>query len=109
MLRSVTALVSAGIAAFAASAAFASTPRAHATATCPVGNGEHKYGYFYIYPIVVRNTSCATGKNVAKHHGHLSGWHCSQKTLANSATERIGQESCTSGRKKVVYKFTQNK
>jgi hypothetical protein len=108
-LKSLTPLLAAAIAALATSAALAKTPVAHAATSCSVGSGEHVYGYFYIYPIKVTNTNCATGKNVAKHHGHLRGWHCNQKTLANSATERIAQESCTSGRKKVVYKFTQNK
>jgi len=109
VLTRMTALMSSAVAILATSAAFASTPVAHAARSCSVGTGEHWHGYFYIYPIQVTNTTCATGKNVAAHHGHLRGWHCGQKTLANSATERIGQETCKSGRKKVVYKFTQSK
>jgi hypothetical protein len=111
VFKSVAALLSVGavLAAGATTAATARTPTAHAASGCLSGGASHWHGYLYIYPISVTHTSCATGKNVAAHHGHVRGWHCSQKTLANSSTERIAQESCKSGRKKVSYKFTQSK
>ncbi len=110
MLKSVTVLLISGIAAVAASAAVAvaQTPQAHAASSCSIGNGRG-YGYTYVESLTVSQTSCSTGKSVVKHHGRLGGWHCSQKTLASSATQLIAQKTCTSGRKKVVYKFSQNK
>jgi hypothetical protein len=111
VFKSVAALLSVGavLAAGATTAATARTPIAHAAATCMPQGAKHWHGYFYIEPITVTHTSCATGKSVAAHHGHVRGWHCSQKTLESSTIERIAQESCKSGRKKVVYKFIQNK
>lgn len=109
MLRSVTVLLISGIAALAASVAVAQTPTANAAASCSVGSGEHVDGYTYLFPIKVSHTSCSTGKNVVKHHGHVRHWRCHKKTLASSPTQVQAKETCTSGRKSVTWTYAQNK
>jgi hypothetical protein len=109
VLRSMIVVVTSAAALLGASAALAHGPAAHAAASCSVGSGEHVYGYTYLFPIKVSHTGCSTGKNVVKHHGHVRGWHCSTKTLANSPTQVQARETCTSGRKSVVWTYSQNK
>jgi hypothetical protein len=91
-----------------ASVAFAHTPVAHAASTCGVGNGTG-YGYTYLTTLKVTRTSCSTGKNVARHHGHVRGWHCTRKTLNSSPTQVEAKETCKSGSKSVVWTYSQNR
>jgi hypothetical protein len=91
----------------AASAAPAHYVRAHAARGCGVGSG-HGYGYTYLTSLTVHNTSCSTGKSVAKHHGHFPGWHCSTKRLATSPVQYDSRVTCHSGSRQVIWTFTQN-
>ena len=93
------------IAAAAGGSAQAAT--AHAARSCGVGNGEG-YGYTYLLSLSVRNTNCSTGKSVVRHHGHLRGWRCSRKVLDRSPTQYDAKMSCSSGRRRVYYTYTQN-
>jgi len=107
----VAVLISTGTVACAglSSAALASAhgPVAHAAGSCSVGSGRG-YGYTYLDTLSVTRTSCATGKSVAKKHGHVTGWHCSTKRLATSAVQYQSRVSCSSGARRVVWTFTQN-
>jgi hypothetical protein len=102
-----TALLTSMGALLVASVAFAHAPAAHAAASCG-GTGRNVDGYTYLSSLTVSHTSCSTGRNVVKHHGHLSGWHCSKKTQTSSIQVQ-GRETCKSGRKSVVWTYTQNK
>jgi hypothetical protein len=98
-------LASAGL--ISANLASAHGPRAHAASGCGVGSG-HGYGYTYLTKLSVSRTSCSTGKSVAKHHGHVHGWHCSTKRLATSPVQYESRVSCKNGRRSVVWTFSQN-
>jgi hypothetical protein len=107
--RSIIALVSA-TAAFlggAVAVSAAHEPDARAAANCGVGSGR-SLGYTYVTSLTVRGTSCSTGKNLAKHHGHVSGWSCKNKRLATNPVQYQGRETCTSGSRRVVWTYSQN-
>ena len=101
MLLTVSALL------FAAVGATAHGPVATAAGGCSVGSG-HGYGYTYLDTLSVSHTNCSTGRSVAKHHGHVSHWHCSTKRLATSSVQYQDRESCSNGSRRVVWTFTQN-
>jgi hypothetical protein len=82
-------------------------PVARAAATCSVGSGEGD-GYTYLETLMVTNTSCSTGKSIVKHKGKVKGWHCSRKVLDKSSIQYDAVETCTNGRKRVKYEFSQN-
>jgi hypothetical protein len=108
--RPIIALLSAS-ALFAGSAvAVAHQPVARSASGCNLGasQGLGLYGYTYLTSLTVRGTNCTTGKNVAKHHGKVSGWHCSKKRLQTSSIQYVDRETCTSGSRHVVWTFTQN-
>jgi hypothetical protein len=84
-----------------------SRPVAVAARSCSIGN-YHSYGYSYLTSLSVRNTSCGTGRHVAHRHGHISGWRCAKKRLDTSPVQYDDRETCTRGRAKVVWTFTQN-
>jgi len=90
-----------------ATGALAQSPRAGAAGGCGVGSGKG-YGYTYLTSLKVTNTSCTTGKTVAKHHGHVSGWKCSTKRLATSPVQYESRVTCKSGSRQVVWTFSQN-
>jgi hypothetical protein len=99
-------LISSGIL-LTATGAFARSPQARAAGNCGVGNGKG-YGYTYLTSLKVTRTSCSTGKNVAKHHGHVGGWHCSTKRLATSPVQYESRVTCKGGSRQVIWTFTQN-
>lgn len=80
---------------------------AHVASACGVGSGLG-YGYTYLTSLSVAHTSCATGRSVAKKHGHIRGWHCSTKRLATSPVQYQSRVTCTSGRRRVVWTYSQN-
>jgi hypothetical protein len=90
-----------------ATGALARAPRAHAAGSCGIGSG-HGYGYTYLTSLKVTKTSCATGRSVAKHHGHVRGWKCSTKRLAASPVQYEARVTCKSGSRQVVWTFSQN-
>lgn len=106
-VRSMTVLVAASAALFAAATATARQPLARAAASCGVGQGKG-YGYTYLTTLTVHGTSCATGKSVAKKHGKVSGWRCSKKRLATGPVQYQDRETCTSGSRRVVWTYSQN-
>ena len=91
-----------------ATGALAHSPRARAAGNCGVGSG-HGYGYTYLTSLKVTRTSCATGRSVAKHHGHVKGWKCSTKRLATSPVQYESRVTCKSGSRQVVWTFSQNR
>ncbi len=80
---------------------------AHTAGTCSVGSGRG-YGYSYLTWLWVSKTSCASGKNLAKHHGNLSGWRCTQKILDRSPVQYDAQKTCKRAAAQVQWKYTQN-
>ncbi|MGI8713661.1 MAG: hypothetical protein ACR2NR_10855 [Solirubrobacteraceae bacterium] len=92
----------------AATAAMAHSPDARIASSCGVGSGTG-YGYTYLTSLTVKNTSCSTGKTVARHHGKVKGWRCSTKRLASSPVQVQNRETCKSGSKQIVWTDTQNK
>jgi hypothetical protein len=103
----VLVLLSSGIL-VTATGALAHTPRARVARSCGVGSG-HGYGYTYLTSLKVTNTSCGTGKSVAKHHGHVKGWKCSTKRLATSPVQYESRVTCKRGSRRVVWTFSQNR
>lgn len=98
------------VVAFVAATATASSARnrtARAAGNCSVGSGRHD-GYSYVTSLSVRKTSCGTGLNLVKHHGHLRGWGCKNKVLDRSPVQYDARMTCKSGSKQVVWTFTQN-
>lgn len=94
--------------ALGASAATAATPPiATIASNCSVGSGEG-YGYAYLTSLVVKRTTCATGKELVRHKGKVSGWHCSKKILQRSPIQYDARMSCSRGSKRVTYVYTQN-
>jgi hypothetical protein len=108
--RSMIVLLSTSAALAGSAAAAAHQPVARTAANCGLGahHGIGLYGYTYLTKLTVSGTNCTTGKNVAKHHGKLSGWHCSKKRLATSPVQYNDRETCTSGGRHVQWFFTQN-
>jgi hypothetical protein len=106
--RVLVVLLSSSVILLTASGAPAQPPRARAAGSCGVGSG-HGYGYTYLTSLKVTKTSCATGRNVARHHGHVHGWKCSTKRLATSPVQYESRVSCESGSRRVVWTFSQNR
>jgi len=104
---SLAVLGAASLALCASAAAAASPPTATIAGTCGVGSGEG-YGYTYVYPFSVTRTSCSTGKSLVRHKTKLHGWHCSKKVLLQSPLQYIARMSCSKGRARVTYKYSQN-
>jgi len=90
-----------------AAATAVASPVAHAARSCGVGGGKG-YGYTYLTSLTVKKTSCANGKHLVHHHGHISGWHCSQKTIDHAPGIYDARKTCTSGNRKVIWTFQQN-
>lgn len=105
MLVSTGAVASGGL--VSASTAAAHGRAAHVASACGVGSGLG-YGYTYLTSLSVTHTGCATGRSVAKKHGHVSGWHCSTKRLATSPVQYQARVTCTSGKRRVVWTYSQN-
>lgn len=82
--------------------------QARAAGTCGVGAGRG-YGYSYLTWLWVYRTSCSTGRSLAKHHGHVSGWRCSRRILDSSPVQYDAKVTCSSGHRKVQWTFTENK
>jgi hypothetical protein len=87
--------------------AAAQGPSAVAATGCGVGAGTG-YGYSYLTSLTVRRTSCANGRTVVKHHGHVRGWSCQKKRLDTSPVQYDDRETCHRGARRVVWTFTQN-
>ena len=85
----------------------APSPLAQAARGCGVGAG-HGYGYSYLTSLSVTRTSCATGRYVAKHHGHVAGWRCSRTRLDTSPVQYDERVACRSGTRRVTWTYTQN-
>lgn len=103
------AVAAAGAAAVPASG---HTIGAHAAsgATCHLTKKDWtSFGYSYFEWLWVNHTTCTTGRYVAKHHGRVSGWHCSRKITAQSSFQYDATETCRSGARSVQWKYTQNK
>lgn len=83
-------------------------PTAQTARACSVGTGEG-YGYAYLTSLTVHNTTCSVGISLVRHKGKVGGWKCVRKVLAQSPVQLQGRMTCTSGARKVVYGFTQNK
>ena len=108
MLRKTTLAAAALTAALAALPALdASAREARAAGSCSVGSG-HGYGYSYLTSLNVSGTSCSTGRSVAKHHGRVSGWSCRSKRLDSSPVQYDERVTCRSGKRQVVWTYTQN-
>jgi hypothetical protein len=106
-LRSLGLLVLVVVALVLPSAVPARTPLAHAARTCGVGSGRG-YGYSYLTSLSVHNTTCSTGRYVARHHGHVSGWSCSRKVLDRSPVQYDARVTCKRGSRTVQWTYTQN-
>jgi hypothetical protein len=81
--------------------------RAHVARGCSVGSG-HGYGYSYLTSLRVSHTSCATGRVIARHHGRVRGWSCTRRRLDSSPVQYDERVSCRSGRRQVVWTYTEN-
>ncbi|MDQ6804250.1 MAG: hypothetical protein M3065_04650 [Actinomycetota bacterium] len=108
-VRSMTVVVSASAALLGGAVAVARQPSARAAANCAIPSTGKGYGYTYLTSLTVRGTSCATGKTVAQHHGKVSGWSCSTKRLGTSPVQYQARETCTSGSRRVVWSYSQNR
>ena len=109
MVRSLKLALAALVgAAIAAGSAAASGPVAHAAGTCSIGSATG-YGYSYLTSLWVSNTSCKTGRTVAKYHGHVSGWSCKKTTLDSSPVQYDARVSCTKGSGRIKWTYTQNR
>jgi hypothetical protein len=80
---------------------------AHTAGTCSVGSGRG-YGYSYLTYLWVYKTNCSTGRNVARHHGHVKGWGCKKKILDRSPVQYDAKVTCRSGKRQVQWTYTQN-
>ena len=56
----------------------------------------------------VFKTSCANGKNLVKHKGHIHGWKCVTKRLDTSPVQYDDKVTCKSGSREVQWDFTQD-
>jgi hypothetical protein len=106
-LRVVVPLLFVVLALAAVPVATARTPVAHAAGTCSVGNGRG-YGYTYLTFLWVFRTSCANGKNLVKHKGHIHGWKCVTKRLDTSPVQYDDKVTCKSGSREVQWDFAQD-
>jgi hypothetical protein len=108
LLRPAVAAAAAAALVFSAPAS-SHQPRARASSTCPLSRKDWtSFGYSYMEKLWVYGASCGTGRYVAKKHGHVKGWRCSQQTLDKSPVQYNAKDTCTSGRQKVVWQYTQN-
>lgn len=87
--------------------AFAHAPAARVARSCNVGMG-YGYGYTYLTSLNVTHTSCSNGKYIAGRHGHVGGWQCNKTRQATSPLQYQDRETCNSGRRRVVWTFSQN-
>lgn len=101
------ALAATALATGATGAAARSAPQASAAGSCSVGSG-YGYGYSYLTSLRVTDTSCATGRSLAKHHGHVRGWSCHGRRLDTSPVQYDERVTCRSGQRQVVWTYTQN-
>lgn len=81
---------------------------AHSSASCST-QWTNRHGYAYLYRLSVSHTSCSSGAELAAHHGHLHGWRCKTKRLATSAVQYMDRQSCSSGRRRVSWEFSENR
>jgi hypothetical protein len=102
-----TLAVAASLTLSASAVSAAHAPRAQAARGCSVGAGSG-YGYSYLTSLNVTATSCATGRYVAKHHGHLRGWGCSRTRLDTSPVQYDERVACKSGARRAKWTYTQN-
>jgi hypothetical protein len=102
-----TLLVATSLTLSIAAASGAHSPQAQAAKGCGVGSGQG-YGYSYLTSLIVTNTSCSTGRNVAHHHGHVRGWHCTKTRLDTSPVQYDEKVACKNGSRRVKWTFTQN-
>lgn len=79
----------------------------HAAAKCGVGSGEG-YGYTYVTSLQVSGTTCATGTAVVRSKAKLKGWQCTRTVLDKSPVQYDAREKCLSGKRQVIYVYTQN-
>jgi hypothetical protein len=80
---------------------------ARAAQSCSVGSGEG-YGYTYLTSLNVSRVSCTFGRRLVRHKGHLAGWSCRRRILGRDAVQYDARMSCSSGRRHVIYTYTQN-
>ena len=110
------------LAALALPAVASAGPTAHAAGKCGLSSGEQRggLGATYTSNLRVRNTSCSTGKSVArgfnscrKSHKakkcHPSGYNCHESHVANSSVQRSARVKCRNGSRRVKFAYTQNK
>jgi hypothetical protein len=102
-----TVVASVSLAAATGAGAVAHSPLGQAAASCSVGSGEG-YGYTYLTTLTVTRTSCSTGKTLVRHKGRVRGWHCGRKVLDRSSVQYDARETCSKGRSRVVYNYTEN-
>jgi hypothetical protein len=95
------------LACLTASAGARQTVQAQSATTCSAGTG-YGYGYSYLTSLHVTRTSCTTGRRVAKHHGHVSGWSCRRRRLDSSPVQYDEKVTCHSGLRQVIWTYTQN-
>ena len=95
------------VAAAALASAGGAAPVAHMAKNCSVGSGR-QFHYTYLEALSESGTTCAAATRLAKAHGHQRGWRCHTKKLATSPTQYVASETCTSGRRKVIWRFSQN-
>jgi hypothetical protein len=53
-------------------------------------------------------TIAGTCESLVRHKTKLHGWHCSKKVLLQSPLQYIARMSCSKGRARVTYKYSQN-
>ena len=116
MRKRVTGITAAAL--VAAAAAFGAAPASSHQAAARIASGTtchltHQdwtsFGYSYFEWLWVNHTTCTTGRYVAKHHGHVSGWSCTRKITAQSSFQYDATETCRSGGRTVQWKYTQNR
>jgi hypothetical protein len=77
--------------------------------TCKLSKKDWtSFGYSYFEWLWVNRTSCTTGRYVAKHHGRVSGWHCTRKITDRARFQYDATETCTGSGRTVQWKYTQN-
>jgi hypothetical protein len=102
-----------------------SQPLAHAASSCAHALAPHyrKLGPTYTETLNVSGTSCATGlKLVTAYnrcrlksggvkgycHSKVLGFRCSEKRPATSPDQFIAKVTCTSGRARVTFTYSEN-
>ena len=106
-LKTAIACAATTVAATGLASAAGAAPVAHIAKNCSVGSGR-QFGYTYLEALSESGTTCAAATSLAKAHGHQRGWRCSIKKLATSPTQYVASDTCTSGARKVIWRFSQN-